>query len=210
MAAAAESSIEGESGVKIGKYSTRSRQSAPFWLLTALLLLSPPVHTQEREASTVRDVVGFETDVFPILSEGYHISVWYGFTHIRLRPIAAKDRVPQFAVQDGFKDNIVKSYALMADLFIEPDFGGFWVGAGLQYWDATVSLDGAPGSADYTNIILSIDGGYLLRIWDNLYISPAVGVHIRLAGAREVDVEGNIFTPGMVVPDFFIGLGWHF
>jgi len=124
MAAAAESAVEGKSGVKNRRNAARSGQSALFWLLTTLLLLSPPVHAQAGEASTVRDVVGFETDVFPILSEGYHISVWYGFTHIRLRPFVAKDHVPQFAVQDGFKDNTVRSYALMADFFVDQASAG--------------------------------------------------------------------------------------
>jgi hypothetical protein len=98
----------------------------------------------------------------------------------------------------------------MIDFFPTPSIRGWWLGAGMQYWDATVSLDGALGTGKYSNAVLSVTGGYLLPIWDNLYISPALGVHVRVAGAKEVDVEGNLFTPTTVAPDFFIRLGWHF
>ncbi len=206
MAAAAPSTIEGDHTVRAFVH--------PVIVFAVLLVctqfLTPATHAQDAGVSKAHDIVGFETDIFPILSEGYLISIWYGFSHIRLRAFIARDRIPQFAVQDGFKDNMVKSYAVMADYFFETGFREFWIGAGVQYWDGTVALDGAAGSGVYTNTMLSVTGGYLLRIWGNLYISPAVGVHFRITGDTEVDVNGNTFTPGVVVPDFFIRLGWHF
>jgi hypothetical protein len=124
--------------------------------ITAVRLLSHPADSQERGASTAQDILGFETEVFPILSEGYHISLWYGFKHIRLRAFVAWDRVPQFAVQEGFKNNVVLSYALMIDFFPAPGICGCSLGAGIQYWDATVSLDGAMGMGEYSNTVLSV------------------------------------------------------
>jgi hypothetical protein len=89
-----------------GERASTPRRTA-IGLIAAVSLLSHPADSQKRGASTAQDILGFETDVFPILSEGYHISFWYGFTHIRLRAFVARDRVPQFAVQEGFKNNVV-------------------------------------------------------------------------------------------------------
>ena len=159
-----------------------------------------------------RLTVGFEIDALPYITGGYYFSAWLGFKkqQQRLRPVYAKVNVPEFMYDtEAFDRNTIWVYAIVVDYFFKPDFKGFWIGTGIEYWDGEIE-DKFSETAKYNNWIFTLGTGYVWKFWDNLYINPWVAAHVRIAGDEEVPVGSYTFLTPFITPEISLKLGWNF
>jgi len=164
----------------------------------------------QEKISPGRFTAGVELDVLPYATGGYFGAVWAGKGHWRGRLIVAKATKPDFLLPDQFSDNTIKAYALLADYFLRPDFSGWWVAGGIVYWDARIRYNPAESSGAYKIYLASIGGGYNWKFFRNFYLSPWAGIHLRIAGDKEVLFQGDTYEPPLFNPEGSLKLGWHF
>jgi hypothetical protein len=179
-------------------------------ILTAvLILLSLPVLCQERTTPN-RTTVGFELDALPYITGGYYFSVWVGHNHMRYRSVVTKATTPEFLLKEGFTNNDIHAYTLIADYFFKTGFKGWWIGSGFEYWKGQIQADTKLSNAKYSNAVFTVGGGYVWKFYKNFYLNPWTGCHLRIAGDTEVMVDGEKFVPPFFTPELSIKIGWHF
>ncbi|WP_420399643.1 hypothetical protein [Flagellimonas sp.] len=174
------------------------------------LLLVMSTYGQDAEVQAKKTTVGFELDAVPYLFEGYYGSVWVGHDHFRYRAVITKIETPSFILEDGFTNNEMKVYAAIVDYFFKPGFEGWWIGPGLEYWDATIQTDAKLETAAYNNTIFTLGGGYVWKFHKNFYLNPWAAVHLRIAGDKEVRVDQSLYETPLLIPEISLKLGWHF
>lgn len=165
---------------------------------------------QADDQSTKNLTVGFEIDALPYITGGYYGSVWVGHNHLRYRAVITKAEIPDFILEDGFTNNEVRVYAAIVDYFFKPEFKGWWIGTGLEYWDAKIQTDAKLNTAEYNNTIFTIGGGYVWKFHKNFYLNPWAAGHLRVAGDKEVVIDESTFEPKLLIPEISFKLGWHF
>ncbi len=153
---------------------------------------------------------GIEIDALPYLTGGYYGSIWIGNNHMRYRAIVTKVTTPKFILEDGFTENKIHAYTLIADYFFKPNFQKWWVGAGFEYWEGQIQTEAKLSTAKYDNIIFTSGGGYVWKFYRNFYLNPWTGVHIRVAGDKKVMLDGKEFSPALFTPEISLKIGWHF
>ncbi len=165
---------------------------------------------QDADQQTKNTTVGFELDAVPYIFNGYYGSVWVGHDHFRYRAVITKIDTPDFILEDGFTNNEMRVYAAIVDYFFKPDFEGWWIGPGLEYWDASIQTDAELETAEYDNLIFTIGGGYVWKFHKNFYLNPWVAVHLRISGDKEVNVDQSVYETPLLIPEVSLKLGWHF
>jgi hypothetical protein len=154
--------------------------------------------------------LGLEQDVLPYVTGGYYFGAWAGKSHIRGRVLVAHVNKPEFIVPSGFTNNIVTAYALVGDYFLKSDWNGWWLSAGIVYWDSSIQRNVKVSTASYQNVLLNGSLGYNWKLGKNFYLSPWAGLHVRVGGATEVLVDGASFTTPLLNPEASLKLGWYF
>ena len=153
---------------------------------------------------------GIELDVLPYATGGYFGAVWVGKGHWRSRLIVARATKPEFLLPEGYSENNIRAYALLADYFPRYDFRGWWLAAGLVYWDARIRYAPEQRSGDYASYLVSGGAGYNWKFFRNFYLSPWVGLHVRVAGDDAVPFQTASYKPPRLNPEGSLKLGWHF
>lgn len=188
------------------------KSTAPFLrtgmtcLLAAALAAGAPAAAQEPKPATV----GFELDVLPYATGGYYGSAWVGRGRIRVRPVVASTSLPDFFVEDGFRNAEVDAYAVIVDYFFRDGFRGFWVGAGAEYWENRVENEADGGTAEWNNTVATVGGGYVWKFAGNFYVNPWVAGHLVVGGPTSVTAGGATYSPKRFTPEASVKLGWHF
>lgn len=180
------------------------------FVLIGFMLISGFSYGQTDNQSTKNTKIGFELDALPYITGGYYGSVWAGQKHFRYRAVITKIETPDFILDDGFTNNDVKVFAAIVDYFFKPGFEGWWLGSGLEYWDATIQTDAQINTAEYNNTVFTIGAGYIWKFYKNFYLNPWLAGHLRIGGDKEVLVDGSTFQPKLLIPEISLKLGWHF
>jgi hypothetical protein len=157
--------------------------------------------------------VGFELDALPFLTGGYYGSVWFGAAPWRLRAVVSGVNVPALATQPQYEHLRLDVVALIADWFFGTRAGslaGPWVGGGLERWDNRIEPKGAPGSATFSNDVVTVGGGYVLTLRGNWYLNPWFAAHYLVGGDFDVDVGRRTYHPPRASGEVSLKLGWHF
>ena len=179
-------------------------------IILVLLVLIPGISFAQTKDTTCNVAVGFELDALPYITGGYYGSAWVGYKHMRYRAIVTKINTPEFVLQDGFTNNKIQAYTVIADYFFKPNFEKFWVGAGIEYWDGNIQSDAKLSTEKYKNWIFTVGGGYVWKFYKNFYVNPWAAAHIRIAGDTKVTVDGKEFKPALFTPEFSVKIGWCF
>jgi hypothetical protein len=179
-------------------------------LLIFFLLLLNVMYGQDNDQRVKSTTIGAELDALPYITGGYYGSIWVGHNHFRYRAVIAKTEVPGFYVEDGFTNNEVQAYAAIVDYFFKPEFKGWWIGTGLEYWDSSIQTDAKLETAKYNNTVFTLGGGYVWKFYNNFYLNPWVAGHLRIAGDKDVSVDTSTFETPLFTPEFSLKLGWHF
>ncbi|MCY1633792.1 hypothetical protein [Marinifilum sp. D737] len=165
----------------------------------------------QKTSSQTKCTIGTELDLFPYVSNGYYASAWLGLDdqQVRFRSILAKSDLPDFMLDDEFNRNTLKAYAVVVDYFFKPNYKGVWLGSGFEYWDGELE-DQLKNKSGYHAWVYTLGAGYVMKIWDNLYVNPWIAGHLRIAGSKEVRVGNELYKPDRFTPEISIKLGYHF
>ena len=128
-----------------------------------LLVLSATWFTwgqkSDSASTSSQSTVGLELDALPYITGGYYGSIWYGIDHVRFRGVITKTTVPQFVLPDGFRNNHLDVIAFIVDYFPQRDFRGWWIGTGVEFWNATIEHENESVAPSYSNTIFTVGGG---------------------------------------------------
>jgi hypothetical protein len=110
----------------------------------------------------------------------------------------------------GFTNNVIQSYALHGNYFFDQAFKNLWAGGGFEYWKGSIDNSDDFSTSKYTNYILTLGTGFILKIWNGIYVSPSGSIHLVVAGDRVVDVGNETFEGNTIIPDISVRIGYHF
>ncbi len=176
-----------------------------FFLLCLLATLT--AHAQQKDPVVS---AGVEADVLPYITGGYYGSIWVAHSHFRYRAILTRVSTPDFLLENGFGDNRMTVYAVIADYFFKPAVDRWWVGTGFEYWDARIGSDLNRSTAAYHQYVFTAGGGYVWKFAGNFYLNPWAAVHLRMAGEKRVPVGDATFEPAFFTPEGSLKIGWYF
>ena len=177
------------------------------FLFILLMIAANGIYAQSVKKSKLN--AGLEVDVLPYLTGGYYGSIWLSHNHLRYRAVLTQVTTPEFMLDEGFTNNDIKVYAVIADYFFKPEVDKFWVGMGVEYWKASIQTDLKGDQGRYNNTMFTLGGGYVWNLGKHLYLNPWVAIHLRIAGDSEVAVDEKIFKPAAVVPEGSLKIGWR-
>ena len=177
-------------------------------LITITLMVSFSAHSQE---TTVKKLnAGVELDVLPYITGGYFAAAWVGKDHIRVRTLTANVNKPDLFVKEGFTNNKVTAYALLGDYFLKEGWKGWWTGTGVVYWKSSIQTDAKLSTAHFENWFLNGSLGYNFKLGRKFYVGPWAGLHIKIAGDKNVPVDNKTYTPPLFNPEASVKLGAYF
>jgi hypothetical protein len=179
-----------------------------YFLVLAIMISN--IANSQTDSTYPNTAIGFEVDALPYVTGGYYGSVWIGHNHMRYRAILTRLTTPEFVLPDGFTNNKIIAYTIITDYFFKPDFEGWWVGAGVEYWKCEIQSDAKLSTAKYNNTIFTLGGGYVWKFYENFYLNPWTAGHLRIAGDNSVIVDGKEFKPSLLTFEVSLKLGWHF
>jgi hypothetical protein len=167
------------------------------------------MNSQSQTVESKKMNAGIEVDVLPYITGGYFGAAWLGKNHIRGRVLTAYVNKPYIFVKEGFTNNKVTAYTLLADYFLKENWKGWWAGTGIVYWKSSIQTDQKSATAHFENWFLNGSIGYNFGLGKNFYVSPWAGMHIRIAGDQSVKVDDKIYTPPLLNPEASVKLGVH-
>lgn len=179
--------------------------------LAAIMAVAGAARAQDPATSQSRGVtVGVEVDILPYILSGYYGSVWAGRAPWRARAVVSRSTLPSFLVQDGFEDHRVDVVAALVDHFFQPDFRGFWLGAGAEYWNNDVRNKADGQSASWNNLVATAGGGYVWKFHGNFYLNPWGAGHLVIGGDTKIPVGAETYEPRRFTGEVSLKVGWHF
>ncbi|HQR94726.1 MAG TPA: hypothetical protein PLZ97_15345, partial [Sediminibacterium sp.] len=105
------------------------------YLVLALFCLGINAEAQSNQSKKLEG--GLELDVLPFATGGYFGAAWMGKDLWRVRALTAFVKKPDWSTKSGFSNHQITAYALVVDLFLKKDWKGWWIGAGLVYWNSS-------------------------------------------------------------------------
>ncbi|MBS1505601.1 MAG: hypothetical protein JSS79_03040 [Bacteroidetes bacterium] len=161
-------------------------------------------------AQSPRLSIGLEQDFLPYATGGYYAAAWVGKSQVRARALVAHVHKPSFIVPSGFTNNVVTAYALLGDYFLKSDFSGWSIGGGLVLWNSSIQSNLQQSTVSYNNTLLNGSLSYTWKFHKNFYLSPWAGLHLKIAGADHVTVDGSSFATPLFTPEASVKVGWYF
>ncbi|WP_375324349.1 hypothetical protein [Flagellimonas sp. GZD32] len=172
----------------------------------ALILLVQTTQAQQQEKLKA----GIEIDILPYITGGYFGAIWARKGHFGGRALFAKVNMPDFIVPDGFTDNKINSYALIADYFLKENQTGLWLGSGLVLWDGTIRSAQKIETTSYQSFLWNGSLGYLINLSKRFYLSPWAGLSLRFAGDDNIMVDNEVYDPPFLNPELSLKFGIRF
>lgn len=154
--------------------------------------------------------VGVEIDALPYATGGYFVAGWAGKGLWRFRALTAAVNKPDWTTRSGFSKHHVKAYAVLLDRFLRPGWKGWWIGAGPVYWKSNIQTDLHQQKARFEHWLLNGSLGYHLPLGRHFYLSPWAGMSLRVAGDKDVPVDGKMYTLPLLNPEASLKLGLFF
>jgi len=174
--------------------------------LLAFALVSS-LYAQAQSAAPQKLNAGVELDLLPYITGGYFAAGWVGKNHFRARILTAYVNKPDAFIQEGFTNNKVTAYALLGDYFLKENWNGWWAGTGLVYWKSSIQTEAKLSTSHFENWFLNGSLGYNFKLGKFLYVGPWAGLHLRIAGDKEVPVDNKIYNPPLLSPEASVKFG---
>jgi hypothetical protein len=186
-------------------------------LAIALLAAAAPavaVAADAARSAPDRVALGLEVDLLPtVLSAadgqlGVGGNLGVGYDRLRLRAVGTQVYFPPGSLTPtGFQDRELTVAAGIVDYFFSPGFEGPWLGAGFEYWWNTIGSPSGPATASWSSGVFTLGGGYVWKVWGNLYLNPWFAGHLLLS-RPEVTLDGATWTPAPLSAEVSLKIGW--
>ncbi len=175
-----------------------------------------PVGAEEAPGTSGARALGFTVDLLPIVMSattgeaGFSLQAWAGADHFRIRAVGARVSLPDALIgEKNFTDHDMLVGAVIADYIFGERFAGFWAGAGGEYWHNTIRHENPGGNASWDNAVLTVGGGYIWKVYGNLFVEPWTAAHLVLNGGT-VKVAGASYTPQRLSAEVSLKIGYFF
>jgi hypothetical protein len=200
-------------------------------LLMALLFFSSSVKSQSNDEAIVlkkaasqfktdtikvKESIGVAIDLLPpVLSAttgcfGYSAQVWYGYNKNRIRGVVAGFQIPDKIMgNENFKDLKTTATALIYDRFKNNNFQGWWLGAGVEFWNNTITSNTNYKDYSFNNYLATTGMGYIFTVYKNLYIEPWGAIHYVLNDEKVV-VGNTEYQTKKFQGEVSLKIGWAF
>jgi hypothetical protein len=172
------------------------------------VLVEPSSHTPDRLA------LGLEVDLLPTFLSvadgelGGGFNAWVGHDHLRLRAVGSQIHFPPgFLTPAGFQDRQLTVAAGIVDYFFAPGFDGPWLAAGIEHWWNTIGSPSGPATASWSSWAFTFGGGYVWKVWGNLYLNPWAAAHL-LSSRPHVTLYDATWTPSPLSAEISLKIGW--
>ncbi len=161
-----------------------------------------------------RVALGLEVDLLPtgLSAVGGQLggggNVWAGYERMRLRAVGSQIYFPPGSLTPpGFENRQLTVAAGIVDYFFAPGFDGPWLGAGFEYWWNTIGSPSGPATASWSSWVFTLGGGFVWKVWGNLYLNPWAAAHLLLS-RPEVTHHGATWTPAPLSAEVSLKIGW--
>ena len=183
-------------------------------LMTAAVLITPE-HTSAADTGR-QSALGYEVDLFPTAisatagETGYAFQTWAGIDRVKIRLVGAHLVLPDsLAGNDNFEDREMTVGALIFDYVFGENFQGFWFGTGVELWQNRIRHTGSGEQADWITGVLTAGGGYIFKVYGNLYLNPWAALHY-VMNNREIVIAGDSFEQSPVQFSVSLKIGYYF
>jgi hypothetical protein len=157
--------------------------------------------------------LGVNIDIFPTIvsaasrSFGLGIQPWFGINHFRIRFDVAHIRMPDTITgKNYFYKYNCNSFALAAEYTFGNNFDGFIIGAGIGIWQHAISHKHFNERGHRTVPFFAIEGGYIWKFYQNLYLEPCIALDIIL-GQKTITLYGFTYTTLPVAGEITVKFG---
>jgi hypothetical protein len=159
--------------------------------------------------------IGLEIDVLPYILGGYFGAITIGRDNVSLRLLTARNATkPDFIIPSEFTNNKLDAYAALIDYRVNPinlrKNYNIWLSAGLVRWNSSIENKQDHAISNYSNTLFSMGITYEYYLGFNFYVSPWVGMHIRVAGESEIQVGNKTYNVPLFNPEASIKFGYNF
>jgi hypothetical protein len=178
-------------------------------------LYKPNLKSQADSLKT-KQTVGLSIDLLPIIMSastgnlGYSGQLWYGYNKFRIRGVIAGFQMPDKLMgNNDFKDLKTTATALIFDCFKNYNFKGWWLGAGVEIWNNTITSIIDNNNYNFNNYVATAGSGYIFKIYKNFYVEPWGAVHYILNNEK-VSVGTTEYNTKKFQGEVSLKVGWHF
>jgi len=178
-------------------------------------LYKPNLKSQADSLKT-KQTVGISMDLLPIIMSvstgnlGYSGQLWYGYNKFRIRGVIAGFQMPDKLMgNNDFKDLKTTATALIFDCFKNYNFKGWWLGAGVEIWNNTITSIIDNNNYNFNNYVATAGSGYIFKIYKNFYVEPWGAVHYILNNEK-VSVGTTEYNTKKFQGEVSLKVGWHF
>jgi hypothetical protein len=171
--------------------------------------------------------IGVNIDPFPTIltaiESGFGLSLqpWFGVDQVKIRLDITHLKIPNDLVATKyFYLNNVNAFLIFIEYSFGKNFDGFVAGAGFGIWQNSVTQRDfkSVNSACHYNLIkesastvspyISIEGGYIWKFYENLYIEPCLALDIMLTG-QKMSLYGFHYKPLPVAGEITLKFGMY-
>jgi len=110
---------------------------------------------------------------------------------------------------NDFKDLKIAATALIFDCFKNYNFKGWWVGAGFEMWNNTITSKIDNNSYRFNNYVATAGCGYIFKVYKNFYVEPWGAVHYILNNEKVI-VGAAEYKTRKFQGEVSLKVGWHF
>jgi hypothetical protein len=178
--------------------------------IAIILLLAVTGNGVCQSSDKSRFTIGTEQDILPYLTGGYYAAGWAGKDHVRVRALTAQVNKPDIIVPEGFDDNWVTAYAVLAEYFLKENWQGWSASTGFVYWQNSIELEGGSKREDYDTYLINGSLSYSFKIYRQFYISPWAGLHLKVGGPDTITIDGQSFDQPLINPEASLKFGVYF
>ena len=153
---------------------------------------------------------GLELDVLPYTTGGYFGAAWMGKGLWRARSLTAFVKKPDWSTKSGFSNHQITAYALVVDRFLQKDWKGWWIGAGLVYWNSSIQADTKINTVTFKNLLANGSLGYHISLNKHVYCAPWASLNFKLAGDKNIVVDSKTYNLPFINPEASFKFGYIF
>ncbi|MEI7828238.1 MAG: hypothetical protein WCI31_00640 [Prolixibacteraceae bacterium] len=173
-------------------------------------------HKSPSDSLKTKQTVGVAIDLLPpVMSAisgnfGYSAQLWYGYKKFRIRGVIAGFQMPDKLMgNDNFTKLKTTATALIFDYFLKNNFKGWWMGAGVEMWNNTITSKTTNLDGSFKDYVATAGSGYIIKVYKNFYVEPWGAVHCVLnnenAAAGTAEYQTRKFQG-----EVSLKIGWHF
>lgn len=175
-----------------------------------------PDTNPQTDSIKTRQTVGVAIDLLPTImsaatgSFGYSGQLWYGYNKFRVRGLIAKFQMPDKLMGNAdYKNLKTTATAVIIDYFKDYNFEGWWLGAGVEMWNNTITSKSDNNNYHFNDYVATAGCGYIFKVYSNFYIEPWGAVHYVLSN-EQVVVDATSYSTKKFQGELSLKVGWHF